>query len=211
MRSHLSHCSCQMNEISSSTFIQHICIPLLSSVCNLLMAAIEGRNMQFTQPDPILANTPLGVFRLLFASFYDICITKWGCLTSRDVTFEGSPSGITEDQVTRFEKLFIWMNIFSEFRKILVPSSLESSSLLDIPETEYEDTTIRRRGTRWSSRLRYCTTSRKVAGSIPDVVIRICYRLNSSGRSGSLGSTHFLTDTNTRDISWGVKVTGAQG
>jgi len=34
-----------MNEISLSNYAYHICIPLISSVCNLMMAAIEGRNM----------------------------------------------------------------------------------------------------------------------------------------------------------------------
>ena len=64
-------------------------------------------------------------------------------------------------------------------------------------------------GTVWRSWLRHCTTSRKVAGSIPNVVIGICHRLNSSDRSAALASTHFLTEMSTRDISWGVKVAGA--
>jgi len=34
-----------MNDFSSSTYIYHICIPLIISDCNLMMADIEGRNM----------------------------------------------------------------------------------------------------------------------------------------------------------------------
>jgi len=36
---------CRLMMISSSTYIKHICIPLIISDCNLMMAAIEGRNM----------------------------------------------------------------------------------------------------------------------------------------------------------------------
>ena len=42
---------------------------------------------------------------------------------------------------------------------------------------------------RWRSWLRHCTTSRKVAGSIPDGVIRISHRHNSSDRTMALRST----------------------
>jgi len=58
---------------------------------------------------------------------------------------------------------------------------------------------------RWRSRLRHCSTSRKIARSIPDGVIRIFHWLNLSGRSMALGSTQSLTETSTRNISWGVK------
>ena len=64
-------CICQMNEILSSTYIQHICVPLISSDCNLMMAAIEGRNMWFTQLDPIFANIPQLCFDCFYTSFYD--------------------------------------------------------------------------------------------------------------------------------------------
>jgi hypothetical protein len=60
-------------------------------------------------------------------------------------------------------------------------------------------------GTRWRSSLRHCTTSRKVAGSIPDGVIGIFHLHNPSGRTMAQGSTLPLTEMNTRDISWGVK------
>ena len=56
--------------LRSSIYIQHICISLISSDCNLMMAAIEGRNIQFTQPDHILANIP----QLCFASLLHFMI-----------------------------------------------------------------------------------------------------------------------------------------
>ena len=63
--------------------------------------------------------------------------------------------------------------------------------------------------TRWRSWLRLCATSRKVAGSIPDGVIGIFHWQNPSGRKMALGSTQFLTEMSTRNISWGVKAAGA--
>jgi hypothetical protein len=57
--------------------------------------------------------------------------------------------------------------------------------------------------------LKHCATTRKVAGSIPDFVIRIFHWRNPSGRTMALGSTQPLTEMSTRDISWGVKAAGA--
>jgi hypothetical protein len=54
-------------------------------------------------------------------------------------------------------------------------------------------------GTRWRSWLRHCVTSRKVAGSISDVIIGIFYCFNPSGRTVVLGSTQPLTEMST----WG--------
>ena len=54
-------------------------------------------------------------------------------------------------------------------------------------------------------------TSRKDAGSIPDYEIVTFYWHNPSGRTMALGSNHSLTEMSTRNISWGVKVAGAQG
>ena len=119
--------------------------------------------------------------------------------THRDVIFESFRSCVTEDQVFWFETLFIWADIFSKLRKILVPSSSKSSSLLDISDTEYERTTIRQRGTRWHSRLNHCATSRKVAGSIPYVVIGIFHYHNLSGCTMALGLTQPLTEMSTRN------------
>jgi len=48
-------------------------------------------------------------------------------------------------------------------------------------------------GTEWCSWLRYCATSRKVAGSIPDGVTAIFHWHNTSGRTVTLGSTRPLT------------------
>jgi len=50
--------------------------------------------------------------------------------------------------------------------------------------------------------LRHCATSRKVAGSIPDGVIRILHWHNPSGRTMALGSTQPLTEMSTTNISW---------
>ena len=58
-------------------------------------------------------------------------------------------------------------------------------------------------GTRWRSRLRHCTTSRKVAGSILDGVTGIFHWYNPSGRTVALASTQPLTEMSTRNTSWG--------
>ena len=50
---------------------------------------------------------------------------------------------------------------------------------------------------------------RKVAGSIPNGVIRIFHSHNPSGRTMALGLTQHLTEISTRNISWGVKAAGA--
>ena len=64
-------------------------------------------------------------------------------------------------------------------------------------------------GTRWRNWLRHCTKSRKVAGSIPDGVIGLFHLHNPSGHTMALGLTQPLTEMSTRNISWGVKATGA--
>jgi hypothetical protein len=53
----------------------------------------------------------------------------------------------------------------------------------------------------WRSSLRHCSTSRKVAASIPDGVTGIFRRHNPSGRIMALGSTQPLTEMSTRNIS----------
>jgi hypothetical protein len=53
--------------------------------------------------------------------------------------------------------------------------------------------------------LRHCATSRKDAGSIPDVVIGIFHLQNPSGHTTNLESNQLLTETSTRNISFGVK------
>jgi len=42
--------------------------------------------------------------------------------------------------------------------------------------------------------LGYCVKSRNAAGLIPDVLIRIFHRLNSSGRTTALGLAQLLTE-----------------
>jgi len=64
-------------------------------------------------------------------------------------------------------------------------------------------------GTQCCSWLRHRATSLKIAGSIPDDVIRIFHRHNPSGRIMALGLTQPLTEMSTRNISWGVKAAGA--
>jgi len=51
--------------------------------------------------------------------------------------------------------------------------------------------------------LRYCSTNRKVADSIHDVVIWIFHWHNPSDRTMALGSTQPLTEKSIRSISWG--------
>jgi hypothetical protein len=57
--------------------------------------------------------------------------------------------------------------------------------------------------TQWRNCLRHCTTIRKVAGSIPDVVNGIFHWHKPSGRTMALWFTLPLTEMRTRDISWG--------
>ena len=58
-------------------------------------------------------------------------------------------------------------------------------------------------GSRYPSWLTHCSTSRKVAGSIPDGVIEIFHWRNLSIRTMALGLTQPLTEMSTRNISWG--------
>jgi hypothetical protein len=57
----------------------------------------------------------------------------------------------------------------------------------------------------WRSWFRYCITSRKVAGSIPNSVTWIFNRENSSGHTMILVSTRPLTEMSTGNNSWRVK------
>jgi hypothetical protein len=60
------------------------------------------------------------------------------------------------------------------------------------------------RGTVYSSWLRHFATSRKVAGSIPDEVIRCFFSfLNPSSRTMALGSTQPLTEMSIRNLPGG--------
>ena len=55
---------------------------------------------------------------------------------------------------------------------------------------------------KWLSWLRHCATSRKVAGSIPDVVTTNCHSHNASGRTVALRFTQLLAEVCARNISW---------
>jgi hypothetical protein len=56
------------------------------------------------------------------------------------------------------------------------------------------------RVTRWRCWLRYCATSRNIAGSIPDEVIGFFDRPHISSRTMALGSTQPLTEMSTRNL-----------
>jgi len=53
--------------------------------------------------------------------------------------------------------------------------------------------------------LRHCATNWKIAGSIPDGIIRINHWHNPSGRIMALGLTQPLAEMSTRNISWGQR------
>ena len=55
----------------------------------------------------------------------------------------------------------------------------------------------------YTTKVRHVVTSREVAGFFPDDIIRIFHWRNTSGRTMDLGSTQPLTETSTRNISWG--------
>ena len=69
----------------------------------------------------------------------------------------------------------------------------------------FMDYTKNSRDTRWRSWLRHCATSRKVAGSIPDIVIGVFHGHDPSGRTMALWLTQPLTEMSTRNISWGQR------
>ena len=66
-------------------------------------------------------------------------------------------------------------------------------------------------GMQWGSWLRHYITIQKVADSTLDGVTGIFHRHNSSSHNMALGSTNLPAEMSTRNISWGVKVAGAQG
>ena len=67
-----------------------------------------------------------------------------------------------------------------------------------------------KRGTAVAQWLRCCATNLKVAGSIPDGVIRISHLHNPPDQTMVLESTQPLTEMSTRRISW-CKRAGAYG
>jgi hypothetical protein len=62
-----------------------------------------------------------------------------------------------------------------------------------------------------SSWLRHCTTSRRVAGSIPRGAIGSFHWHNPSRRTRALELTQLLTEMSARNTSWGLNVAGVQG
>ena len=92
---------------------------------------------------------------------------------------------------------------FRAFRKARSVFFFQSqASALETKTCNYGIPPYYTRSTRWGSWLRHCTTSRKVAGSIPYGVIGIFPWHNPSGRTTALGSTQLLTEMSTRNISW---------
>ena len=98
------------------------------------------------------------------------------------------------------KKLILWHSFGGFVGTEWIITALEfSSSAFSLPLQFLS------RCTRWRSRLRHCATSRKVAGSIPDDIIRNFYWHNPSCRTMALGSTQHLTEMSTRNISLGGK------
>jgi len=83
--------------------------------------------------------------------------------------------------------------------------------LWDMHDSQNEFYKVRARGTQLYCWLGHCATSRKVAGSIPEVVIGFFNPFKLSGPVMALWSTQPLTEMNIRCISWGwgVNAVGA--
>jgi hypothetical protein len=105
-----------------------------------------------------------------------------------------------------------FMPFFVRLRNCLVyTKQTPGRTYLTLVKTLAAFSHISHSGTRWRSWLRHCATSRKVGGSIPDGVTGIVHWHNPSGRTMFLGLTQPLTEMNTRNNSWGVRVAGAKG
>jgi hypothetical protein len=61
---------------------------------------------------------------------------------------------------------------------------------------------LERGGTTVGQWLRYCATTQKVTGSIPEGVMEFFIDINPSDRTMALGLTQPLTEMSTRSISW---------
>ena len=92
----------------------------------------------------------------------------------------------------RMSKILLIFDYFSQY--------LSRKFKCHLNLTIISPTAIKPRGRSW---LKHCATCRKFAGSIPDGVIGILHWHNPSGRTIALGSTQPLTETSTRNISWG--------
>jgi hypothetical protein len=115
----------------------------------------------------------------------------------------------------KFENIYT-ANLFSynhtDTQKELITAKLRRwRHFRNVNKIEINCCLILKRGKRWRSWLRHCATSRKVAGPIPDGVIGIFHWHNPSGRTMVLVLTRPLTEMSTRNISWGLKATGAYG
>jgi hypothetical protein len=98
----------------------------------------------------------------------------------------GSMEGLSVISKTTDRKFYCW-----KFRGINTALSIISHPV------------IKFRDTRWCSWLRHCATSRKINGSIPNVVNDTFHGHNPSDRTMVLGLTQPLTEMSTRSISWG--------
>jgi hypothetical protein len=66
-------------------------------------------------------------------------------------------------------------------------------------------------GLQWRSSLRHCATNRQVAGSLPNGATGYFHWHNPFVRTTALGSTQPLTETSTRNLSWGVNTASVYG
>jgi hypothetical protein len=115
-------------------------------------------------------------------------------------TEQFSAGGVTSRYASRKSSAPRWPNR----REKLTRCTIRTGNIHSVGGFRFKLDTLYMRGTRWHSWLRNCATSRKVAGSIPDVIL-ILFWHNPSGRTMALGSTQSLTEMSTMNISWGRK------
>jgi hypothetical protein len=105
--------------------------------------------------------------------------------------------------------LFTFSEYTSRTRCSVLYSSLPLIFVDDYYPRKFAIIILHAWGTRWRSCVRHCAKSRNVSGSNPDGVIGIFHWHNPSGLTTVLGSTQPVTEMSTRNISFGVKATGA--
>ena len=88
-----------------------------------------------------------------------------------------------------WRKIMFWFSLQHLYVTCLILRGIQRDTIINV-------------GTAVAQWLRCCATSRKVAGSIPAVVIGIFHWHNPSDRTMAPGSTHPLSEMSTRSISW---------
>jgi hypothetical protein len=130
------------------------------------------------------------------------------CIQDRTIDkfifFSRSVVQILEQRLNTLKELEIWHYLFSEF--VFLPHNSFTYRYISAEVTNptwstdvFEEIKL---FLSWRNCLRHCSTSRKVAGSIPDGVIGIFHWHNPSGRNMALGLTQPLTEMRTRNVSW---------